>query len=158
MKILSFSKKIFRGYGILPLDGADFDRFKLLENLRVILLPFPSFLMGIAQLAYFVVNIRDLGKATVALYCGFGFLNSILGYLLAVYHRRKFLALLNDMQATVDQSAYEIWNFHWNLYSRWWVYGLNDFQGWNWATNAFMSKWTETYERYRWYCVQWQSW
>lgn len=104
MKIFNLSRKIFRGYGLLPLDDIDFDRFRSLEYLRIILLPFASFLMGIAQLAYFVVNIRDLGKATVALYCGFGFLNSIFGYALAIYKRRQFLELLNDMQATIDQS------------------------------------------------------
>lgn len=104
MKILNFSRKVFRCYGLLPLDGEDFDRFKWLEYFRIVLLPFPSFLMGIAQLAYFVVNIRDLGKATVALYCGFGFMNSIFGYSVAIYHRRNFLKLLNDMQTTTDQS------------------------------------------------------
>lgn len=104
MKVLSFSRKVFRVYGLVPLDDVDFDRFKYLEILRINLLPFPSFLMGIAQLAYFVVNIRDLGKATVALYCGFGFLNAIFGYALAIYHRRQFLNLLNDVQATVDGS------------------------------------------------------
>lgn len=104
MKILSFSRKVFRCYGLLPLDGKDFDRFKWLEYFRDVLLPFPSFLLGIAQLAYFVVNIRDLGKATVALYCGFGFMNSIFGYSVAIYYRRIFLKLLDDVQTTVDQS------------------------------------------------------
>lgn len=109
MKILSFSRRVFRCYGLLPLDGEDFDRFKWLEYFRVVLLPFASFLMGIAQLAYFVVNFRDLGKATVALYCGFGFMNSIFGYSVAIYHRRNFLKLLEDMQTTVDQS--KTWTF-----------------------------------------------
>lgn len=110
MRIFNFSRKVFRVYGLLPLDGDNFDRFKCLELLRVILLPFPTFLMGVAQLAYFFVNIRDLGKATVALYCGFGFLNSVLGYELAIYQRRKFLNLLNDMQAMVKQSKIRIRN------------------------------------------------
>lgn len=121
MENFSFSRKIFRVYGLLPLDGDNFGRFKCLEFLRVILLPLPSFLMGIAQLAYFVVNIRDLGKATVALYCGFGFLNAIFGYSLAIYHRRKFLKLINDMQATVDRSKIQILQIY-NFQACWYIF------------------------------------
>lgn len=104
MKFFTFSRILFQVYGILPLDGNDFNRFKCLEYFRIVLLPLPTFLTAIAQLAFFVINIRDLGKATVALYCGYGFLNAILGYFLAIYHRRHFFNLLNDVQNTVDRS------------------------------------------------------
>lgn len=124
MKSLSFSRNVFRFSGILPLDGVDFNRFKCLDILRIILLPLPVFLTGIAQLAYFVINIRDLGKATVALYCGYGFLNVMLSYLLAIYNRRMFLNLLNDMQKTIDQSKMRMFCKYFYLK----IFYLNDFQ------------------------------
>lgn len=145
MESFSFNRKVFRVYGVLPLDGGDFGRFKCLEFLRVILLPLPSFLMAIAQLAYFVVNIRDLGKATVALYCGFGFLNAIFGYSLAIYHRRKFLKLINDMQATVDRSKIQIFVRDCVPHEH-----LNDFQESSVATNASIFRWTNYFVKYRW--------
>lgn len=95
---------MFRIFGILPLNGVDFNSHKCLEILRMCLLPVPTYMTGFTFVAYSVINISEVVKVTDALFGAMGFLNAALIYTLLMYRKQQLLDLMNDLQILLDQS------------------------------------------------------
>lgn len=104
MKLLQYPQLVFRIFGLLPLNGVDFESYKYLEILRMWLFPVPTYWTSFTLFAYFFVNILDIAKATVALFTLIGFANAAIIYTFLLYEKRKVFALINDLQILLDQS------------------------------------------------------
>lgn len=104
MLLLQYPQLMFRVFGILPLDGVDFNTHKCLEILRMCLLPVPTYVTGITFVAYSVINFSEVVKVTDALFGAMGFMNAALIYTLLMYRKQQLLDLMNDLQILLDQS------------------------------------------------------
>lgn len=117
MKLLQYPQIVFRIFGILPLDGVDFNTYRCFEILRMCLFPVPNFVTCVTMFAFFLIHTLDIGKSTDALFAGIGFLNAVLIYSMLMYNKRELLALMNNLQALLDQSKSKPIDFVWFLQS-----------------------------------------
>lgn len=103
MKLLQYPQHLFRIFGILPLDGINFNTNKWLEIFRMCLFPVPTYGMSLTFLAYFVIHIVEIGNATEAMFALIGFFNAALIYSMLMYKKQILLGFMNDLQALLDQ-------------------------------------------------------
>lgn len=107
MKLLQYPQLVFRIFGVLPLNGVDFNTHKCAEIFRMCLFPVPTFVTCFAMFAFFLIHIADIGKSTDALFAAIGFLNAALIYSMLMYKKRELLGLVNDLQILLDRSKEE---------------------------------------------------
>lgn len=107
MKLLQYPQLMFRIFGILPLNGVDFNTYKCVEILRMCLFPVPTFVTCFTMFAFFLIHILDIGKSTDALFAVIGFLNAALIYSMLMYNKRELLGLMNELQILLDRSKEE---------------------------------------------------
>lgn len=104
MKLLQYPQLVFRIFGVLPLNGVDFNTYKCVEIFRMCMFPVPTLVTCFTMFAFFLIHILDIGKSTDALFAIIGFLNAALIYSMLMYNKRELLDLMNDLQILLDRS------------------------------------------------------
>lgn len=104
MKLLEYQQIVFRIFGLMPLDGINFNTHKLFEIFRMCLFPMPIFMMCSSMIAFFCIHIVNIGKSTDALFAGIGSFDAALIYSTLMYRKRELFGLMIDSQILLDRS------------------------------------------------------